>query len=63
MPSLLAPGVMAGFASVRIPLPSRAGALAKLPMFMVWHQRYQKDPSHLWLRAELETACRLVCRL
>jgi len=59
MPSLLAPGVMAGFASVRIPLPSRAGALAKLPMFMVWHQRYQKDPSHLWLRAELETASRL----
>jgi len=60
MPSLLAPDVMRGFASVPIPLPSRAGALAKLPMFMVWHQRYQKDPAHLWLREELEQTCRLV---
>ncbi|WP_036050497.1 LysR family transcriptional regulator [Bradyrhizobium sp. Tv2a-2] len=60
MPSLLAPDVVRGFASARIPLPSRAGALAKLPMFMVWHQRYQKDPAHLWLREQLEQTCRLV---
>jgi DNA-binding transcriptional LysR family regulator len=60
MPSLLAPHVVRGFASARIPLPSRAGALAKLPMFMVWHQRYQKDPAHLWLRDQLEATCRLV---
>jgi len=57
MPSLLAPELMRGFANVRIPLPARAST--KLPMFMVWHQRYQKDPAHLWLRTELETACRL----
>lgn len=60
MPSLLANGMMRGFASVRIPLPARAAAVAKLPMFMVWHQRYQKDPAHLWLRQELENVCRLV---
>jgi hypothetical protein len=42
------------FASARVPLPSRAGGLAKLPMFMVWHQRYHKDPAHLWLREQLE---------
>jgi DNA-binding transcriptional LysR family regulator len=60
MPSLLAGDVVRGFASVRIPLPSRAGALAKLPMYMVWHQRYQKDPAHLWLREQLEQTCRLV---
>jgi DNA-binding transcriptional LysR family regulator len=60
MPSLLAPDVVRGLASARIPLPSRAGALAKLPMFMVWHQRYQKDPAHLWLREQLEQTCRLV---
>ncbi|HLG83220.1 MAG TPA: LysR family transcriptional regulator [Bradyrhizobium sp.] len=60
MPSLLAPDLVRGFASARIPLPSRAGALAKLPMFMVWHQRYQKDPAHLWLRGQLEQTCRLV---
>jgi hypothetical protein len=51
---------MQGFAHVRIPLPARAGALSRLPMFMVWHQRYQKDPAHLWLRQELENVCRLV---
>jgi DNA-binding transcriptional LysR family regulator len=58
MPSLLARSVMRGFASARIPLPARAGALTKLPMFMVWHQRYQKDPAHLWLRNELVAASR-----
>ncbi|WP_407181405.1 LysR family transcriptional regulator [Bradyrhizobium sp. STM 3562] len=58
MPSLLASGLMHDLASVRIPLPARAGALAKLPMFMVWHRRYQKDPAHLWLRDELEKVCR-----
>jgi DNA-binding transcriptional LysR family regulator len=56
MPSLLSQSVMRGFASARIPLPSRVGALTKLPMFMVWHQRYQKDPAHLWLRQELVVA-------
>jgi hypothetical protein len=29
-------------------------------MFMVWHQRYHKDPAHLWLREQLEQTCRLV---
>ena len=58
MPSLLAGSAMRDFASVPIPLPAQAGALAKLPMFMVWHQRYQKDPAHLWLRNELEAICR-----
>lgn len=58
MPSLLSQSLMGAFASARIPLPSRAGALTKLPMFMVWHQRYQKDPAHLWLRQELLAASR-----
>jgi DNA-binding transcriptional LysR family regulator len=55
MPSLLASGLMRGFAHVRIPLASRTRMLAELPMFMVWHQRYQKDPAHRWIRAQLET--------
>jgi DNA-binding transcriptional LysR family regulator len=55
MPSLLGPGVMQGFAQTRIPLASRTRTLAELPMFMVWHQRYQKDPAHRWIRAQLET--------
>jgi len=24
-------------------------------MFMVWHQRYHKDPAHRWIRAQLES--------
>jgi DNA-binding transcriptional LysR family regulator len=55
MPSLLASGVMRGFAHVPIPLASRTKTLAELPMFMVWHQRYQKDPAHRWIRGQLET--------
>ncbi|QOZ66887.1 LysR family transcriptional regulator [Bradyrhizobium arachidis] len=54
MPSLLASGVMHGFAQTRIPLASRTRTLAELPMFMVWHQRYQKDPAHRWVRTQLE---------
>jgi len=46
---------MHGFAQVRIPLASRTRTLAELPMFMVWHQRYQKDPAHRWIRAQLES--------
>jgi len=60
MPGLLAQEMARGFASARIPLPSRAASLTKLPMYMVWHQRYQKDPAHLWLREQLEETCRLV---
>jgi len=55
MPSLLASGVMRGFAHAPIPLASRTRTLAELPMFMVWHQRYQKDPAHRWIRSQLET--------
>jgi hypothetical protein len=25
-------------------------------MFMVWHQRYQQDPAHRWIRHQLEAA-------
>jgi hypothetical protein len=41
---------------VTIPLASRTRTLAELPMFMVWHQRYQQDPAHRWIRAQLESA-------
>lgn len=55
MPSLLARGLMAGFASVPIPLdPAVAGNLAELPMYMAWHRRFHHDPAHIWLRGLLE---------
>ena len=60
MPSLLAAGVMRDFAQTRIPLTSRTNTLAELPMFMVWHQRYQQDPAHRWIRNQLEAAAATV---
>ncbi len=54
MPSLLAEGLMRDFARARIPLTSQAQTIVVLPMFMVWHQRYQKDPAHRWIRQQLE---------
>ncbi|MBR1222357.1 LysR family transcriptional regulator [Bradyrhizobium sp. U87765 SZCCT0131] len=30
--------------------------LAELPMYMVWHQRFHKDPAHSWLREQLEAS-------
>lgn len=62
MPSLLGPGVMQGFAQTRIPLASRTRTLAELPMFMVWHQRYQKDPAHRWIRTQLEAVAAMAAR-
>ncbi|MDB5653752.1 MAG: LysR family transcriptional regulator [Tardiphaga sp.] len=53
MPSLFGNNLMRGFASARIPLVP-AGPLVALPMYMVWHQRYQHDPAHSWLRAQLQ---------
>ena len=54
MPGLLATGLMREFAHVQIPLASRARTLCELPMFMVWHQRFQKDPTYRWVRSQLE---------
>lgn len=62
MPRLLASGTMGGFAQTPIPLASRTRTLAELPMFMVWHQRYQKDPAHRWIRGQLETVAATVAR-
>jgi DNA-binding transcriptional LysR family regulator len=54
MPSLLGPDSMRDFGSVRIPLPPSANPIVELPMYMVWHQRFQKDSAHTWLRDELK---------
>jgi DNA-binding transcriptional LysR family regulator len=54
MPSRLASHLMHDFKQARIPLESNARGLAELPMYMVWHRRFQKDPAHMWLREQLE---------
>ncbi len=48
LPGLLRASLLRGFATVVPPLPT-----PPMPMFMVWHQRHQADPMHLWLRDEL----------
>ena len=45
---------MQDFASVKIPLGAGSNPLVARPMYMVWHQRFQRDPAHSWLRAQLE---------
>ncbi|EGI78357.1 LysR family transcriptional regulator [Hylemonella gracilis] len=53
-----APGLMAhqgfhGLASAVPPL-----SCPSLPMYAIWHVRYQQDAAHRWLRAELEAVVR-----
>lgn len=52
MPSLLGAHLMRDFASVPMPIATEGGSLSALPIYLVWHQRYQNDPAHAWLRGE-----------
>lgn len=55
VPSLLGRGMMKEFAPAAIPLKGgdRTSELTRLPMYVAWHQRFQNDPAHIWLRDEL----------
>ena len=48
-PSLLARTALADLASAPVPVVCPA-----MPMYLVWHARYQQDAAHRWLRGELE---------
>ena len=48
-PQLLAHTSLAGLASAPVPVPC-----PNMPMFLIWHVRYQQDPAHRWLREQLE---------
>lgn len=55
MPSLLGRSMLKDFATAPIPLKGgRAGELTHLPMYVAWHQRFQNDPAHVWMRRQLE---------
>ncbi|MCS7102130.1 MAG: LysR family transcriptional regulator [Burkholderiaceae bacterium] len=49
LPGVLRAETMRGFASCEVPVPC-----PPLPMYMIWHRRYQHDPLHRWLREELQ---------
>jgi len=47
-PALMKNNLLAGFSDAPLPYEH-----SKLNMYMLWHQRHQKDPAHQWLRAQL----------
>ena len=47
-PGLLARRAMSGLAHCRPPVPC-----LDLPMYMIWHARYNEDSAHSWLRKQL----------
>jgi DNA-binding transcriptional LysR family regulator len=58
VPGLLRLSIMKDFASAPVPLRSGRAALTELPLFMTWHQRFQGDPAHRWLREQLTEVTR-----
>lgn len=40
---------LAALAGVPVPV-----ACPSLPMYLIWHVRYQQDAAHRWLRAQLQ---------
>ena len=49
VPGLLGRETFKGLASVAPPL-----TCPSMPMYAIWHARYQQDPAHRWLRAQLD---------
>ncbi len=49
VPGLLALHSFAGLASCEPPVPCPT-----MPMYAIWHVRYQQDEAHQWLRAQLD---------
>jgi DNA-binding transcriptional LysR family regulator len=47
-PGLLAHRTFAGLASIKPPVPC-----PRLPMYLIWHARYQDDAAHRWLRERI----------
>jgi DNA-binding transcriptional LysR family regulator len=49
VPGLLARHTLTGLASCPPPV-----TCPSMPMYLIWHARYQQDAAHRWLRAQLE---------
>lgn len=49
VPSLLSRHTLAGLASCPPPV-----TCPTMPMYLIWHMRYQQDAAHRWLRGQLE---------
>lgn len=53
LPSLLRHDLLKGLQHCELPIKS-----PPLPVYMIWHARYQQDPAHIWLRQHLEALTR-----
>ncbi|MGV1046800.1 LysR family transcriptional regulator [Limnohabitans sp.] len=53
VPGLLQHHLMRGLAHAKVPVPC-----PEMPMYMIWHLRHQQDPTHQWLRQQLEAVAR-----
>ena len=51
VPGLLAHSTLQGLASAPPPV-----SCPTMPMYLIWHARYQQDAAHQWLRAQLQAA-------
>lgn len=51
MPTLMKGSTLADFEHAPLPYPA-----TPLTMYMLWHQRYQNDVTHQWLRQQLQDA-------
>jgi DNA-binding transcriptional LysR family regulator len=50
VPSLLGRHTLAGLASSPPPV-----SCPTMPMYLIWHARYQQDAAHRWLRSQIES--------
>jgi len=48
-PGLLARQTLQGLDSCPVPVDCPS-----MPMYLIWHARYQQDAAHSWLRAQLQ---------
>jgi len=48
-PSLMGRTALAALAGVPVPV-----ACPSLPMYLIWHMRYQQDAAHRWLRGQIQ---------
>jgi DNA-binding transcriptional LysR family regulator len=49
-PGLLAGSLLQGFQTVKVPVQP----CPTLPMYLIWHARFQQDAAHRWMREQIE---------
>lgn len=58
VPALISRPLLDGLGLCTRPLPL---PMPPIPIYLAWHQRYDNDPAHAWLRGHVRTALRHAC--